>query len=344
MPVYQKEENIEIFRFNEPVPNYLERAELFGISLSNFVSDKKDLQLVHFRDIWSGLALLTENRKYRTVFEVNALPSIELPYRYSLISVQTLEKIRNLELFCLQNCDQIICPSAVIKENLVKLELPAEKIALISNGADLTVNIKEVPGKPENYIIYFGALQIWQGVDDLIKAFSNLRDFEDLKLVICSSNRPGFAKPYKKLAVKLGVDKNIIWNYQLPKEELNDWVKNAKVSVAPMKDTERNTVQGFSPLKIFESMALSTPVVATDLPSVREIITDKENGRLTRPDRPAELSRVIRFLLDYPSYAEKLGMNGKATIEKKFSWHQKIEDLKGIYSNLIKFDSSIFRI
>lgn len=339
LPVYQNEENVGIYRFNELIPNYLQRAETFGIHLASFVSESKNLEMVHFRDIWSGLAILTSNRKYKTVFEVNALTSIELPYRYPNLTYQTLEKINNIENFCFLNSDQIICPSNSIKENLVKLNVPENKIQVISNGADLELECTEVPDKPSNYIIYFGALQQWQGVDDLIKAFAGLKDFDDLKLVICSSNRPSYSKPYRKLAEKLNVDQNIIWKYQLPKEELFDWVKNARLSVAPMKETERNLVQGFSPLKVFESMALNTPVVATDLPSIREIITDKQNGRLVRADRPAELSRVIRFMLDYPDYAAKLGISGRKTIENNFSWTEKILELHNIYSKLTKFEN-----
>jgi len=339
LPVYQNEENVEIFRFNELIPNYLQRAETYGIQLASFISERKNLELVHFRDIWSGLAILVPDRKYKTVFEVNALMSIELPYRYPFLSKQTLEKIKEIENFCLQTSDQLICPSNSIKENLIKLQIPGDKIKVISNGADLEMECIEVPNKPSNYIIYFGALQHWQGVDDLIKAFAGLKDFSDLKLVICSSNRPSYSKPYRKLAEKLNVDQNIIWNYQLAKEELYDWVKHARLSVAPMKDTERNLLQGFSPLKVFESMALKTPVVGTDLPSIREIITDKENGRLVRPDRPAELSRVIRFMLDYPDYTAKLGQNGRLTIENNFSWAQKTTELHDIYSKLTKFEN-----
>lgn len=338
LPAYQNEGNIEIYRFNNPVENYLERAERYGQSLSAFISDRKELKLVHFRDIWSGLAILGPEKTYRTLFEINSLMSIELPYRYPYLSKELLQKIRDIEVFCMDTSDAIICPSESIKENLCKLGNYNNKIKVVSNGADLEHEFAGIDNLPDDYILYFGALQYWQGVDDLIKAFAGLKDFDQLKLVICSSNRPAFSKPYKKLAEKLGVSENITWNYQLGKDELNTWIKNARLTIAPMKDTERNLDQGFSPLKIFESMALGIPVVATDLPSIREIIFDKENGRLVRPERPAELSRVIRFLLDYPEQAAKIGINGRKTVEEKFTWQQKIEQLSEIYSNLVKFE------
>jgi glycosyltransferase involved in cell wall biosynthesis len=239
----------------------------------------------------------------------------------------------------MEQCDAIICPSQSIKENLEKIGAKSNKITVITNGAELNPELSPIDNLPGNYILYFGALQYWQGVDDLIKAFAGLKDYDALKLVICSSNRPSFSKPYRKLAEKLGVANSMIWNYQLPKDELNTWIKNAILTVAPMKETERNLIQGFSPLKIFESMAHATPVIAADLPSVREIITDKENGRIVRPDRPAELSRCIRFLLDYPDYAKELGIKGQSTLIKNFLWQQKITELKELYSKLVKFEN-----
>ena len=41
---------------------------------------------------------------------------------------------------------------------------------------------------PDKYLLYFGALQSWQGVDVLLRSFARLRDLEDLYLVICASN------------------------------------------------------------------------------------------------------------------------------------------------------------
>jgi glycosyltransferase involved in cell wall biosynthesis len=338
LPVYQDEGAIEIFRFVSPIENYLQRAEAYGAALAGFIKDKQSIRLVHFRDIWSGLAILGSPKAYHTVFEVNALMSVELPYRYPMLNKSVLKKIREIELFCMEQSESIICPSNSIKQNLLRIGANPDKITVITNGAEIESPLAPVEDMPVDYILYFGALQYWQGVDDLIKAFAGLKDFSGLKLVICSSNRPSFSKPYIKLAEKLGVADSIVWNFQLPKDELNTWIKNAILSVAPMKETDRNLIQGFSPLKVFESMAQATPVVATDLPSIREIITDKLNGRIVRPDRPAELSRCIRFMLDYPDYSRELGEKGREVLIEKFSWQQKISELTGLYSKLIKFE------
>jgi len=229
-------------------------------------------------------------------------------------------------------------PFANDKKNLIQRNIPESKIHVITNGSDIPQRMPKPENAPEHYLIYFGALQMWQGIDILLKAFAGLLDYPDLRLVICASNRHQFAKPFQKYAEKLGVAEKIIWNFQLSKDELNAWIQHALFSVAPLKDCSRNTQQGCSPLKIFESMANGIPVIASDLEVVREIITDNVDGKLIRSDRPAELSRAMRFFIDYPEIAANFGREANQTIEKKYLWKNILKDLEGIYLKITKFE------
>jgi glycosyltransferase involved in cell wall biosynthesis len=337
LPSYQFEENIEIVRFSAPIPNYLQRAIIFSERLSNLLDEcEVSLRICHFRDIWSGAAILGRKKNYKTVFEVNGLPSIELPFAYNRISAEMLEKIRAQEAFCLNESDQIITPSHSIKQKVLSYKIPEDKVTVIPNGA----NIPPATGRPENapprYIIYFGALQAWQGVDILLKAFARLADIRDLHLVICSSTHSRRAKLLRKLAEKLEISERIIWHFGLPEEELAPWREHALLSVAPLTESSRNIEQGCAPLKILESMASGIPVVASDLPSVREIMTDREHGRLIYPDREGEFARTIRVLLQYPELLKEMGARARQKIESDFLWEKSVSDLKNIYRRLLK--------
>lgn len=336
LPIYQREDgNIEVHRFKRPIPNYLIRAQAFAAELKRHLTQLPDLELVHFRDIWGAVAALQPERRYKTLFEVNGLPSIELPYRYPDLSAETLRKIHLIEQYALEKADQILVPSEVIRQNLVARAIPAKKIALIRNGAELDVTPPEtLPAVPEHYILYLGALQSWQGITDLFKAFAGLADKSELQLVICSSNRPKQAKAYRKLAEKMGIAERMHWEFQLPKGELAHWVKRAQLTVAPLTECSRNLEQGCSPLKVLESMAQGTTVVASDLPVTRELVTDNANGKLVRPGRPALLSRAIRFLLDYPEENMRLGKAGREHILERFQWEFQRNKLANLYADL----------
>jgi glycosyltransferase involved in cell wall biosynthesis len=343
LPVYQDEDTVEICRFSESIPNYLQRAEAYSNFLFHLMKEQNEMELCHFRDIWSAIPLLQPTRKYKTVFEVNAIASIELTYAFEFISKETLEKIKSIENHCYKEVDVIITPSEIIRENLIKREVEAKKIKVITNGAYIPEPLPKPIEAPGKYIIYFGALQEWQGIDVLLKAFAGLRDYRELYLVICSSNRQNYSKPFIKLAEHLGINNKIIWNYQLTQQNLFAWIQHALASVAPLKECSRNIEQGCSPLKILESMACGVPVVASDIPVVREIITENHDGKLVRPNRPAELSRSLRFIIDYPAYASKIKENALETIKLKFTWEQKKKALFDIYSELVRFDYADIR-
>ena len=128
---------------------------------------------------------------------------------------------------------------------------------------------------------------------------------------------------------------NIVWKLQLEKPELNTLIRNAVLTVAPLKECSRNINQGCSPLKVFESWACGTPVIASDLPVVREILEDHVSGRIVPPDRPQSLARMIRFLWEYPELRRELGERGKTLIESTYCWEKIEQQMRSLYQSLL---------
>ncbi len=340
LPNYQREEWAEIFRFQSEEPNFLKRSQEFSQWLTQKVSRDHAWKLFHFRDPWSGLALIelsgTLPNKPKLVYEVNGLPSIELPYRYPWVSEKTLEKIRGREKICMQAADLLVCPSGVIRDYLVKDGIPSQKIQVIPNGAEIP-SLPPGPrlGPPSPYILYFGALQAWQGIEETLRSLKYLQDFPELKLVICSSNREKYARPFRRLAEKLEVSSQIQWYFELPKKELYALLSQAHLSLAPLQACRRNLEQGCSPLKILESMALATPVLASDLPAVREILPDPDMALFARPGRPADLARQIRLSLEYPEQIQEMGLRAQKHLIQHFTWKKQCDLLRASYEELI---------
>ena len=338
MPVRQLEGNVEIVRFYHEIPNFLERAVAFQSQLERVVrASQGSLRIAHFRDPWSGPPLLPTDRSWATVFEVNALPSIELPSTFPSISPQTLEKIRAAEVWCLSECNAIVTPSRTTASMLEGLGVPSSKITVIPNGADPVPLQPRPMDAPERYILYFGAMQPWQGVDTLLRAFTRLADLDELRLVICGSARSREARRMESLATNLGVNQRIIWHWSLGDAELRPWLSNAELTVAPLCECARNVEQGCAPLKIVESLAAGVPVIASNLPPVREIMTDRVEGRLVAPDRPSDLARAIRVLLHCPEVRANMAAAARRRVESSFTWSRSIDALNALYE---KLDSS----
>lgn len=335
LPTWQIEDSIEIRRLHSSENNFLLRAQEFG-QFVNYHANMlaEHLKIAHFRDPWSGIPILdVDNRKFKVVYEVNALPSIEIPTRYSGVSAQTISKIRALEKRCWEEADAIICPSNIIKKCLTDLGADATKITTIPNGAHIAESVlPELPeGAPKKYLIYFGAVQSWQGIEPLFKAMQFLRDIDNLHLVMCVSGTKRRLKYLQKLARRMEISGRIRWFFKLSQLELQPWLANATISIAPLTECSRNLTQGCCPMKVIESMAHGVPVVASDLPVVREIIDDKKNGFLVRPDRPAELARKIRILLGNSDYAKQIGLCGKEKVVNTMKWEDSADKLVKVY-------------
>lgn len=335
MPARQLEGDVEIVRFRREIPNFLERAVAYQSQLARVVGAARgSLRIAHFRDPWSGPPLLSADRDWATVYEVNALPSIELPSAFPSVSPQTLAKIRATELWCLAECDAVVTPSQTTASMLERLGVASAKITVIPNGADPVAPQPRPFDAPERYILYFGAMQPWQGVDTLLRAFARLADLDELRLVVCGSTRSRDARRLESLAAKLGVAERTIWHWSLDDAELRPWLANAELTAAPLRECARNVEQGCAPLKIVESMAAGVPVVASNLPPVREIMTDRVEGRLVAPDRPADLARAIRVLLHCPELRAEMSAAARRRVESSLTWSHSIDTLTTLYERL----------
>jgi len=81
-------------------------------------------------------------------------------------------------------------------------------------------------------------------------------------------------------------------------------------------------------------MAVSVPVIASDLPVTREIVDNKVNGLLVKAQRPAEFSRAVRLLLDYPDMRKQLATQAREKIKQNFQWEMAREKLSELYQNI----------
>jgi glycosyltransferase involved in cell wall biosynthesis len=332
-PPYQREGEVEIVRFLRPIDNYLERALAFSSRLEALLeNDVRSLRLAHFRDPWSGMAAIT--RGLSTVYEVNGLPSVELPYLHPGIPRGTLQRIAEVEQRCLDAAHAVVVPSPVIAAALERRGVGTDDLHVIPNGADISPPTPRPADAPARYLLYFGALQPWQGLDTALRALARLPDLEDLELVVCASVHRRKAKAYRKLAARLGVEHRLRWHFALPEDELAPWREHAVASLAPLRDCSRNVAQGCAPLKVLESMASGVPVLASDLPVVRDLVDDGEQGLLVAPDRPGELARAVRALLDFPDRAAAMGAAGRARAAERFSWEASVAALGDLYASL----------
>ena len=176
-------------------PNYLKRALEFGQAVTRHLASSPPYRVAHFRSIWCGLPIVQAQARfgYKTLFEVNGLPSVELKYHYpALKGSPVLFKIKQQEITTLLRADAIICPSAVTRAYIASLGIPREKITVIPNGVDAKLftpqPFNRLPGESP-VLLYMGTLADWQGLDVLIEAMRAIVAQRPVRLRIVGRGR-----------------------------------------------------------------------------------------------------------------------------------------------------------
>lgn len=196
------------------------------------------------------------------------------------------------------------------------LKVPTEKILIEQNAVSLR-DFNVVVGKEEAreklgletttpIVLYTGHLYGWKGVDTLALSakkvpeaqfiFVGGREWDDM---------PVFRKKYKDIP-------NIRITGHRPYQELALWQKAADILVLPNSGLEDISRFYTSPMKLFGYMASGRPIIASDLPSVREVVTDQAVF-FVPPDDPDLLHKAIKEVLADTVLQEKLA--SKALVE-----------------------------
>lgn len=89
------------------------------------------------------------------------------------------------------------------------------------------------------------------------------------------------------------------------------------------------------PISLLEAMASATPVIATRVGSIPDVIQDQVNGVLIMPNDPNKMSEAIKHIIRDETYATKLSIQGRATINQRFSFQDTLTKYQSLYAEVI---------
>ncbi len=333
-----------MLRADSPEGNFLRRALYFGDAVWEHLREQEGAyDVVHFRDIWSGQAALQARERfgypYRTLFEANGLPSVELKYHYPALAGADLpEKLQAQERAILGQVDAVVCVSAVTAIYLNSLGPPRGAITVIPNGVDLEL-FRMQPWQPSGRpkLVYVGTLATWQGIPTAIEAMPViLAAFPEAELHLIGPSKKRHQKRLVKLAAKLGLDDGTVrFPGPASPEEMPAQLESASVCVAPLTYCDRNVAQGCCPIKVLEYAAAGRPIVASDLPVVRELVGEGE-VLFFQPGDAAGLARQVIRLLSHPEEGRVLARRAAEKVRQTFTWQQAGERLLDVYARLME--------
>jgi glycosyltransferase involved in cell wall biosynthesis len=174
------------------------------------------------------------------------------------------------------------------------------------------------------FVVYVGRLHKLKGVDVLIKAISiAARKEPALTAVIIG---PGDQRPYRELADRLGVGRNVVFT-GFVSEEMKIGALDA--STALVLPSISNYVEAFS-LAITEAWARGKPVVASAVGEIPYRVRHMVNGLLVPPKNPKALADAILQLIRDRKLSERLGAEGKKRVT---TWDKIINELLKLYAS-----------
>jgi glycosyltransferase involved in cell wall biosynthesis len=90
------------------------------------------------------------------------------------------------------------------------------------------------------------------------------------------------------------------------------------------------------PVKMFEYMASSIPIISSDIKLWKEIVEGNNCGICVNPLEPKEIASAMKYLIENPKEAEQMGINGRNAVLAKYNWEIEEEKLYKVYEGLSK--------
>ena len=268
---------------------------------------QKSAGFIFTRDIFSGF--LASFLKREVIFEMHDFPKnylffwrLALNRMHKIISTNRWKAKRINEVFGISDLKILAAPNGFDPE------------LFLSNFNKEELRIKL--GLPLNKVIalYAGHLYGWKGADTMAKAAFLAPEI----IFVFVGGTEADLSVFRK---KNGGQNNILIVGHKPPGAIPLYLLAADILVLPNSAKTEESMFGTSPIKLFSYMASGRPIVASDLPSIREIVSEKE-VLFVRPDDPAAIKEGILKLINDPMLYKELSDRAKIKSEE-FTWENR---------------------
>ncbi|MCF8368469.1 MAG: glycosyltransferase family 4 protein [Bacteroidales bacterium] len=183
-------------------------------------------------------------------------------------------------------------------------------------------------GEKGNELCYIGGITKVRGISELVKSMSIVKS--DVRL-----NLAGKIDPHE---------------YRSELNHTPGWEKVNELGFANRKQVKEILQRSFAglatlhpiinyvdalPVKMFEYMAAGIPVIVSDIPLWKQIITDNDCGIAVDPLNPEQIAEAIDYLSENPGKTKEKGQNGIKAIREKFNWELEEKKLVGFYKSVV---------
>lgn len=252
-------------------------------------------------------------------------------------SARKLQRLARREARVWREADGYVTITAALRADLEGRHGARARVAVIPDGVRIEAGgvprdeDVDVPRVGDPVVAYSGHLYAWKGVDVLLEALAHVPKARGL-IVGGHAQEPDLAR-LKARATGLGIGDRVTFTGMVEPSRVARFLRQADVLALPNPASVIST-RFTSPLKLFEYMAAGRPIVASDLPSIREVLQDEVNALLVTPGNPAAIAAAIERLIGDPALSARLA-DAALAAAPAYSWDRRAERLEELLHELV---------
>ena len=320
-------------------PSFARRAGYLAFALGRTLGAGR-ADAVFTRDLGVAAALLRTPRNMRPplVYESHGYAPEVSEALPTLVATATkpgaakLARLRAREERVWRSADGYVTITKGLADRLRSLFGDRARLAVVPDGC-------RIPAAPpdsgrvdsaEPVVAYAGHLYPWKGVDVLLEALRRLPAARGL--IVGGHESEADLGRLKALAERLGIRERVTFTGLVAPSKVPELLQTADVLALPNPVSAISTYFT-SPLKLFEYMAARRPIVASDLPAVREVLRHEATALLVPPGDPAALAAAVQRLAADRSFAERLAQSAFAAVQD-FTWDRRAQRMAALLAEV----------
>lgn len=246
---------------------------------------------------------------------------------------QQIEERAKILKAALNQTDVVICPSNFLRQTYIRRGFRAPRMQFLRQGVvHIPTSSPQKSPSIRLRIGYIGQIARHKGVHVLIEAFKMSDRLAAQAQLRIFGDATQFPRYYQKLQglINNGIGPQIQFSGAFRNRDIGQIFEEIDVLVVPSVWYEN------SPNVILEAFAHQTPVIASDLGGMAELVTDQTNGFLFRPDDASDLARKLETLVNDRQLLTDLQKNMPASI----TIDDEMTELLEIYQSILPLTSA----
>jgi glycosyltransferase involved in cell wall biosynthesis len=248
-------------------------------------------------------------------------------------SAQKLQRLARRERRVWRGAEAYVTITAALLEDMEARFGSRPRVAVVADGVRLSgVDVRpSARTLDEPVVAYAGHLYAWKGVDLLLSALALLPTARGL-IIGGHPKEPDLGR-VQALAATLGIANRVTFTGLVEPGRVAELLRQADILTLPNPSSAIST-RFTSPLKLFEYMAAGRPIVASDLPAIREILHDGIDALLVTPGDPGAIAAAIERLRADPALGAKLAAAARTAVTD-YSWDRRAARLETLFSQVV---------